>query len=135
MTLWGLFANIRSFKNHNTFFLPTKQWHRGRKGSIFWLLKTHLNHCCQAGGTRRGAESSSGPSVSPDVPRRSSSLPLCRLGISQELSEITDCPHLPFLGRKKSSNPHKTEAIYTLISPSVPGRMSCSCLAFSESRV
>lgn len=60
MALMGLFANIRSFKNHTTFFFPQNNGILGGKELFFWLLKTCLNHCCQAGDTRKGTESSSG---------------------------------------------------------------------------
>lgn len=100
-------------------FPLTKQLHRGRKGSIFSLLKTCSDHCWQARDTWRGLESSSRSvciSWLTEVKQFSTFLP--DLGSSG--NSLRSQTALTFLGRKTSNKPHKTKAIYSFISSVCP---------------
>lgn len=126
----GLFTNIRSFKNYNTFFLPTKQLHHTRRGSIFRLLKTHLNPRCQAGDTRRGVKSGG---EAAEVKQLPVSLPGSgsRRNSLRSQAALT---YTPLAG--KIGIIHAKQRPFILWFPlCIPGCLSCSYLAFSESRV
>lgn len=116
MALWDFLQTSEVLKT-TTLFSSHKTIASYKEGIHFLTFKSSFKSPLPGRGHQKGSEEQLRVPVYP-LTRGGEAAPHVSawLGISQELSEITGCPHLHSLGRKNRNNPCKTKTIYTLIS-------------------